>query len=215
MREIINTSQSFARGSLWCLGFVVLLLTACGRGPELPAAPTTLAESDLEGVPYVIGALDTLDIFVWRAPELSASVLVRPDGRISLPLVQSLDAAGKTPEALAEEIETALAELVQSPDVTVLVTSFGFGSGAEQTVRVVGEAQTPTAIPYRNGMTLLDVLIAVGGLSEFAAGNRAVLVRNDTDSYGLRLRDLVDNGDISADVPVRPGDVIIIPQSIL
>jgi polysaccharide export outer membrane protein len=195
-----------------CLAF---LLVGCTAGPNLPTPPTSLAETEDETPLYVIGPLDTLSIFVWRAPDLSTTVPVRPDGRISMPLVDSLVAAGKTPEELARELEEALADFVQSPIVNVFVTSFGFGSAAEQTVRVVGSAQMPTAVPYRSGMTLLDVLIAVGGLSEFAAGNRAVLVRGGSESYALRLRDLIDQGDMTADVPVRAGDIVIIPQSLL
>ena len=139
---------------------------------------------------------------------------VRPDGRISLPLIEDLQAANKTPTELARDVEKVLAEFVQNPVVTVIVTNFV--GPFDQQVRVVGEASTPQAIPYREKMTVLDVMIAVGGLTEFAAGNRAVIVRSSgkkKNSYRVRLDDLLKDGDVSANVDVLPGDVLIIPQS--
>ena len=163
---------------------------------------------------YVIGPLDTVQVFVWQAPELSVAVPVRPDGRMSTPLIEDMQAAGRTPSALARAIEGALTDYVQDPVVTVMVS--GFAGPPDHQIRVVGEAVEPAAIPFRADLTVLDVMIAVGGLTEFAAGNRAVLVRDTgggPQSYGIRLDDLLKDGDIRANVPMRPGDVIIIPQS--
>ncbi len=163
---------------------------------------------------YIIGPGDQLDIFVWRNPELTQSVPVRPDGKISVPLVEDLPAANKTASELAREIEHALSKFVRDPLVTVIVSGF---QGVYQTqVRVVGQATDPQALPYRDNMTLLDVMIAVGGLTEFAAGNRSKLVRTvdgQTVQATVRLEDLIRDGDISANVPVAPGDVIIIPEA--
>ncbi|MEM9809722.1 MAG: XrtA/PEP-CTERM system exopolysaccharide export protein [Pseudomonadota bacterium] len=204
--------------------FVVssLILTGCASGPfggGLEKAPregegTELA--DVNNIPdYKIGAYDNLNIFVWRAPELSTQVSVRPDGRISTPLVEDMTAAGKSPARLSRDLEAELSQYVRSPEVTVIVS--GFSSTFDQQVRVLGEAAQPRAIPYQAGMTILDVMIAVGGLTEFAAGNRAKLIRgrgNEKETYRLRLGDLLRNGDVSADVPLQPGDVILIPESI-
>jgi polysaccharide export outer membrane protein len=177
---------------------------------KYPAAPATAATPDQK---YLIGPLDTLNIIVWRNPELSLTVAVRPDGRISTPLVEDLVAQDRNPTDLARDIEKALSKYTRDPVVTVVVTTF-VGAAGEQ-IRVIGEATKPAAIPYRQKMTVLDVMIAVGGLTDFADGNAAVLVRakDEGKSYGVRLRDLIKRGDISANVDVRPGDVLIIPQS--
>jgi len=163
---------------------------------------------------YLIGPGDSLNIFVWRNPDLSTSVPVRPDGRITIPLVEDLQASGKTPSQLARDIEKVLSRYVKDPLVTVMVT--GFVGPYSQQIRVVGEAAKPQALPYRDRMTLLDVMIAVGGLTEFAAGNRARLVRivdGQQQILELRLDDLLKDGDISANIPMRPGDTLIIPES--
>ena len=163
---------------------------------------------------YLIGPGDSLSIFVWRNPDLSTSVPVRPDGRITIPLVEDLQASGKTPTQLARDIEKALAKYVKDPLVTVMVT--GFVGPYSQQIRVVGEAAKPQALPYRDRMTLLDVMIAVGGLTEFAAGNRARLIRivdGKQQVMELRLDDLLKDGDISANIPMLPGDTLIIPES--
>lgn len=183
-------------------------------GESLEAAPTDTTVSAEESPDYLIGPLDQLEIFVWRAPELSTNITVRPDGRISTPLVEDMVASGKTPSELARDLEGALRKYVKTPEVTVSVSSFQ--STFDQQVRVLGEAQSPIALPYQAGMTTLDVMVAVGGLTEFAAGNRAVLIRGsgaDRTSYRLRLNDLLRKGDINANVPVLPGDVILIPES--
>lgn len=194
------------------LGVAALLaLAACSSEPTLPPAQATIPGP---GPEYVIGPLDTLNIFVWRNPELSETVPVRPDGRISVPLIEDLPAAGLTPTQLARDIEKQLKKYVQNPIVTVIVT--GFVGPFDRQVRVVGEAVHPQAIPYRNNMTLLDAMIAVGGLTEYAAGNRATLVRTvngKQTEYRVRLADLIKDGDVSANVELLPGDILIIPQS--
>ena len=161
----------------------------------------------------MIGAGDTLSVIVWRNPDLSMSVPVRPDGRISIPLVEDLPAAGKDPSMVAREVERALAKYVRDPVVTVIVTQFA-GPYSEQ-IRVIGQATKPQALAYRENMTLLDVMIAVGGITEFAAGNRANILRTSEGNklYRVRLDDLLRSGDISANVAVKPGDVLVIPES--
>ena len=183
-------------------------LTACS---SLPPAPSAGAPS---GYSYIIGPGDALSIQVWRNPELSATVPVRPDGKLSTPLVDELYVQGKDATQVAREVEKALSKYIRDPVVTVIVNGF-VGPYSEQ-VRVVGEAAKPQALPYRNGMTVLDVMIAVGGLTDFADGNGARIVRASDEGrqYRLRLKDLIKRGDISANVDVRPGDVIIIPQSL-
>lgn len=198
---------------LWAAAIAVLV-AACGPSANLPPAPGTLETSTTSATDYRIGPLDTVQVFVWNAPEFSVTVPVRPDGKISTPLIQDLQAAGKTPSELAEDIERHLVTYMRDPVVTVIVSNFS-GPFSQQ-VRVVGEATQPRAIPYRDDMTVLDVMIEVGGLTDFAAGNRAVIVRRageQQQTYNVRLDDLLKDGDISANVPVMPGDVIIIPQS--
>jgi polysaccharide export outer membrane protein len=192
---------------------LVALLTAvivAGCASSNPPAPVKAAQPDYK---YIIGPGDTLNIVVWRNPELSTSVPVRPDGRITTPLVEDMVAQGKNPSELAREIETALKKYLQDPVVTVVVQNFG-GGNSEQ-VRVLGQAVKPATLPYRQNMTLLDVMISVGGLTDFAAGNRAVLIRaaENNKAYNVRLADLIKRGDVGANVQVLPGDVIIIPES--
>jgi polysaccharide export outer membrane protein len=166
------------------------------------------------GQDYVIGPGDSLQIFVWRNDELSATVPVRPDGKISTPLVEDVVAVGKTPSQLARHIETILSEFIRTPKVNVIVAT---ALSASSQVRVVGQAMNPRAIPYRDGLTILDVVIDAGGLGEFAAGNRAKLVRKNADgtheNIKVRLEDLLEDGDMSQNLPVQPGDVLIIPES--
>lgn len=188
---------------------VALLLAACSS-TSYPPAPASAATPDYR---YIIGPLDVVHIVVWRNPELSMTVPVRPDGRISTPLVEDVPALGKNPEQLGRDLEQALSKYIRDPVVTVIVSSF-VGPTTEQ-VRIIGEAAKPQAVAYRQNMTVLDVMIVVGGLTDFADGNRAVLVRGSEQGkqYRVRLSDLVRRGDISANVDMRPGDVIIIPQS--
>lgn len=162
---------------------------------------------------YVIGPLDNIAITVWRNPELSVTTQVRPDGRISAPLVPDLQAIGKTPPELAHDIEIELSKYIRDAVVTVSVNGFQGPYGDQ--IRVIGEAAKPQAIPYRESMTLLDVIIQVGGLTDLADGNAALLIRGAENGkeYRVRLRDLVKRGDISANVDILPGDVLIIPQS--
>lgn len=165
---------------------------------------------------YVIGPLDTVEVFVWRAPDVSVRVPVRPDGKISTPLVEDMQASGKTPTQLARDLENELRTYLQDPVVTVIVHQFQ--GPLSQQVRVVGEAAQPVSVPYRSQMTVLDVMIAVGGLTQFADGNAAVLIRGrgeDQRAMRVRLDDLMREGDISANAPVAPGDIILIPESFL
>ena len=186
----------------------MLALVACSS-TKYPPAPVSAATSEYR---YLIGPLDTVNIIVWRNPELSLSVPVRPDGFISTPLVEDLPAIGRNPTDLARDLEKALSKYSRDPVVTVVVT--GFTGAASEQIRIVGEATRPQAIPYRQNMTLLDVMIQVGGLTDFADGNAAVLVRGKEQGkqYSVRIKDLIKRGDISANVDVRPGDVLIIPQ---
>lgn len=204
-----------ARGSLM-LGVAASVLSGCaGGGQQLPAA-SFVQPREGPGEEYVIGPLDQLSVFVWRNPELSAKVQVRPDGRITTPLVNDMPAVGKTPTMLADDMKLALSEYIKDPIVSVIVENFS-GTFSQQ-VRIVGATAKPASLPYRANMTLLDAMIAVGGLSEFAAGNRARLVRYDRTTgkqkeFGLRIGSLLKNGDSKANVRLEPGDVIIIPQS--
>ena len=195
-----------------------LALAACATtsgDPQLAPA-SFVAMQEGPGEEYVIGPLDELTVHVWRNDELGAEVQVRPDGRITTPLVSDMPAVGKTPTMLAEDIRLQLSQYIEEPLVTVIVNKFA-GTFSQQ-VRVVGATEKPASIPYRANMTLLDAMISVGGLSEFAAGNRAKLIRFDRSSggqkeYALRLTDLLKRGESEANVMLMPGDVIIIPES--
>lgn len=175
-----------------------------------PPAPSMAASPEYN---YLIGPGDNVNIVVWRNPELSMAVPVRPDGKIAAPLVEDLPALGKDPSTLARDIEKALGKFIRDPVVTVVVTSF-VGPYSEQ-IRVVGEAAKPQTLPYKQKMTLLDVMIAVGGITDFADGNGATLLRTAEDNrqYSVRVKDLIKRGDVSANVEMKPGDVLIIPQS--
>ena len=190
------------------LALIASFLAGCGG--TLPPAPTNAATPDYK---YIIGPGDSLNVIVWRNPELSGTVPVRPDGRITTPLVEDMVALGKNPSQLARELEISLKKFIQDPVVTIVVQNFG-GVTSEQ-VRVIGQAARPAALPYRQNMSLMDVMIAVGGLTEFASGNRAVLIRGaeGNKSYNVRLRDLMKRGDVTANIQLLPGDVIIIPES--
>lgn len=190
----------------------LLLVGGCSTAP----AVSSLAAADPQPVEhYIIGPGDSLEIFVRDNPTLTTTVPVRPDGRVSIPLVQSMMAAGKTPEELAGDLEKELSRYIRAPLVTVIVK--GFVGAYSQQVRVVGQAVTPMAVPYRSGMTVLDVMIDVGGLTKFAAGNNAKIIRHlsegNDQTIPVRLGELM-NGAIKHNVVMRPGDVLIIPQSL-
>lgn len=205
-----SISRNYVFGLMMVAG--VLLLGGCSTAPAvtgLPAAPPPAEQ-------YIIGPGDSLQVFVRDNPDLSTTVPVRPDGRISIPLVQSIMAAGKTPGELAGNLEKALSHYIRTPLVTVIVKRF-VGAYSQQ-VRVVGQAAKPEAVPYRSGMTVLDVMIDVGGLTKFAAGNSAKIIRRLPDgkeqTIPVRLGDLM-NGAIKHNIAMRPGDILIIPQSLL
>jgi len=189
---------------------LLTLLGACSSTHS--PAPTSIGNAP--DFHYIIGPGDGLNIQVWRNPEVSITVTVRPDGKISSPLVEDLVAANKTPSQLARDVEKALAKFIQDPIVTVIMT--GFVGPYDQQVRVIGQAAKPQALQYREKMTLMDVMIAVGGITDFAAGNKASIVRTvdgKQQQLGVRLESLIRDGDISANVDMLPGDVLIIPES--
>lgn len=189
-----------------------MLLGACSSTPTYPPAPAQTAAYDWN---YLVGPGDSVNVFVWRNPEVSGTFPVRPDGKMTMNLVEDLPASGKTPSQLARDIEKALAKYIQEPIVTVIV---GGGVGPfDQQLRVVGEAAKPQALNFREKMTLIDLMIAVGGLTDFAAGNKAYILRTQDGKQtqlGVRLEDLLRGGDIRANVEMRPGDVLVIPESL-
>ncbi|WP_430435180.1 XrtA/PEP-CTERM system exopolysaccharide export protein [Methyloversatilis sp.] len=188
---------------------VPLAFTACSSSPY-PAAPTQAYSDDYN---YILGPGDSVNIVVWRNPEISSTVTIRPDGKITGTLFEDLPAAGRDPTTLAREIEQVLSKYIRDPIVTVIVAG-GIGPYSEQ-IRVIGEAAKPQALAYKQKMTLLDVMIAVGGITEFADGNAATILRTSEGDkqYNVRLKDLVRRGDVTANVNVKPGDILIIPQS--
>jgi polysaccharide export outer membrane protein len=201
------------RRKVWVL-LAILLTTILGACSQPNPAADVANQPAREEQRYLIGPGDKLSIFVWQNPDLSVSVPVRPDGRISVPLLQDINAAQETPEQLASDITKGLSKYIREPIVTVTVTEF-VGPYSRQ-VRVIGEAADPKAIPYRTDMSVLDVMISVGGLTKFAAGNRTVLVRTVDGKrtvLTVRLDDLLKDGDVTANVPVMPGDVLVIPES--
>ncbi len=202
-----NVVQRLALGAI---GVSMLVLGGCATR-SLPAPPMDAA---LPSHDYLIGPGDSVNITVWRNPEVSQTVPVRPDGKITTPLVEDLPASGKTATQLARDIEKVLGKYIQQPVVTVIVTGF-VGPYTEQ-IRVIGQAAKPQALPYRQDMSLMDVIIAVGGITEFASGNKATIVRlvdGKQQTFGVRVADLIRQGDISANTAMRPGDVLIIPES--
>jgi len=196
------------------LVFMVLVgLVGCQDFPP----PPRLTDADIVEAPdYVIAPLDRVQIFVWRAPDLSVTVPVRPDGRITIPLVEDLEAAGKSPTVLARDIENALRPFVQDPKATVVVE--GFANQTAQMIKVIGEVARPVTVHYQTDMSILDVMAEAQGLTEYAAGNDAKLIRKidgKERTYGLKLKDLLDGGRISANARLRPGDLIVVPKSLL
>jgi polysaccharide export outer membrane protein len=194
----------------------VTALGASGCATQTPSPASEPPSAVADNAAYVVGPGDTLSVFVYRSPELSVPDLpVRPDGRISVPLIEDIVAAGKTPTQLAREIESRLKKYVKDPSVTVIVR--GFVGPLDRQVKVIGEATEPVALPYRDHMTVLDVMIATKGLTKFAAGNSAIIVRREPGGkqakIPVRLNDLVKDGDISQNVEMAPGDTLIIPQT--
>jgi polysaccharide export outer membrane protein len=190
---------------LACIGFAACAGVAAQETPAPPAATTTSE--------YIIGPGDTLEVFVWRNTELTISVPVRPDGKISTPLVEDMIAVGKTPSQLARDIEVVLAEYIRQPQVNIIVTT---AVSTFSQVKVIGQVTNPQAMPYREGMTIMDAVLAVGGLGIYAAGNRAKLMRAEgagPREIKIRLADLINKGDLSQNLALRPGDVIIVPES--
>jgi polysaccharide export outer membrane protein len=213
MNRLSASWLSFARAAFTVVA--VALLAACSSTSKPPPAPVSAATNDYN---YIIGPGDTLNVIVWRNPELSLSVPVRPDGKFSTPLIDELVWQGKTSVQVAREVEKKLEKYVRDPVVTIVVTTFV--GPYDQQIRVVGEAAKPQALPFKQYMTLLDVMIAVGGLTDFADGNEATILRTADGGkdglggkqFSVRLRDLIRRGDISANVEMKPGDILIIPQ---
>lgn len=209
---VFSTFRKFKHAAV--MAVAAFALSACAATyDELPSA-RFVSPNEGPGPDYIIGPLDTVNIFVWRNQEVSTSVTVRPDGRLSVPLIEDLPATGRTPTQLARDIEKRLSVYIRNPIVTVIVS--GFTGPFAQQVRIVGEAVQPQAIPYRANMTLLDLMISSGGLTDFADGNRSSLVRFENGvqrQYTVRISDLIRDGDTSANVAILPGDVVIIPES--
>lgn len=207
----MNRSKALLVGLWLILGG----LAGCARTPG-PSAAELRSRAGADQSEYVIGSGDTLSVFVYQAPELSeGGVAVRPDGRISIPLVQDIRAAGFTPPELAKRIAARLKKYVKDPNVTVIVRSFV--GPFDRQIRVLGQATSPEAIPYRDGMTLLDVMVATHGLTKFAAGNSAFVIRRlpggKTEKIHVRLDSLLNHGDMSQNLPMRPGDTLVIPET--
>jgi polysaccharide export outer membrane protein len=200
----------WGRAARWAAACIGLGIFAACSSTDFPPAPVSASTQDYQ---YIVGPGDTINIIVWRNPELSMSVPVRPDGRFSTPLIDELVAQGKNSVAIARDVEKKLEKYVRDPVVTVIVTSFV--GPYDQQIRVVGEAAKPQSLPFKQYMTVLDVMIAVGGLTDFADGNGASILRtaDGGKQYSVRLRDLVRRGDVSANVEMKPGDILIIPQS--
>ena len=191
------------------------LIISCASSPPVEPPPTpSQASAKAVSSDYIIGPGDTLQVFVWRNPELSVTIPVRPDGKISTPLVENMVAIGKTAPQLSRDMETVLGEYVRSPKVNIIVTT---AASAFSLVKVVGQVTHPQALPYREGMTVLDAVLEVGGLSQFASGNRARIVRmvnGQQTTIHVKLADLVNSGDVRENVALKPGDVLVVPQSL-
>jgi polysaccharide export outer membrane protein len=216
MRANLPANHGAARRRCDLVGAAAAALALIGMAAPAPAAtaPASGRAGGPENAEYLIGAGDALQVFVWKNPELSSEAPVRPDGRITTPLVQDIQAQGKTPTELAADLRQALSAYIQDPVVTVVVKSFAAPANTAA-VRVIGAAVKPKTVPYRAGLTALDVLIEVGGLGAFASGNRATLLRREASgyrAYPLRLNDLVNSGDLRANVNLMPGDIIRIPE---
>jgi polysaccharide biosynthesis/export protein len=213
MTQQMQRTRNAHAGASWLAAMAAIIaaiLMTAGATTAYPPAPASAGNVDYN---YHIGPTDIVNVIVWRTPELSMTVPVRPDGKITTPLIDDLDALGKTPSELERDMEKALVKYIRDPVVTVVVTNFA-GPATEQ-VRVIGEAAKPQVLPFKKDLTVLDVMIAVGGLTDFADGNSAHIFRvaDGGKLYSVRLRDLVKRGDITANVGMQPGDILIIPQS--
>lgn len=209
--KICCLGDARATGKLAILVAATIALLGCSVNPKYPPLPSMALD---QAPDYLIGPGDTVNIFVWGLPELSSSVPVRPDGKITTPLIEDVPASGLTPTELARDMEEVLSAYVLDPVVTVIVT--GFVGPYGQQVRVIGEATNPRGVPYRENMTALDLMIEVGGLTDFAAGNRASVVRNvdgKPKQFNVRLDDLIKRGDIEENVYMLPGDILIVPET--
>lgn len=199
----------------------VAATTGCSSTPTYPPAPKfapppVAVDARISGWNYLLGPGDSVNVFVWRNPEVSGNFPIRPDGKMTMNLIEDMQAAGKTPTQLARDIEKALSKYIQEPIATVIVSG-GIGPYNQQ-IRVLGEATDPKAIGYVEGMSLVDVMISVGGLTDFADGNKAYISRivkadGEREQLGVRLEDMLRNGDSTANVEIRPGDVLVIPES--
>src|SRR5580658_6333622 len=197
--------------AVWLVATPLIVSCASSAPAEPPATPSQAVAKAADSN-YIIGPGDSLEVFVWRNPELSVTVPVRPDGKISTPLVEDMVAVGKNAPQLARDMEKVLAEYVRSPKVNIIVT---VPTSTFSQVKIVGQVQHPMALPYREGMTVLDALLAVGGLTQFASGNRARIVRMDKGQetvIHVKLSDLLNSGDVHENVALKPGDVLVVPQ---
>lgn len=209
----VNRRFAWLAAALITSGFGLAPIVGTVRSSSAAEAPQAVPPRSAVGSDYMIGPGDTLEVFVWRDPELTVTVPVRPDGKITTPLVQDMTAVGKTPTQLAHDIEKVLSEYVRSPEVDIIVTQ---PASAFSQVKVIGQLKRPSSQPYRAGMTVLDAVLAAGGLTDFAAGNRAELVRTENGKQvkiPIKLGRLVNDGDMSQNLPLRPGDVLVVPES--
>ncbi len=213
--------RDWLAGWLVSVGMLLAAVTACAQQPAVdPAVPTPSAGAMVAPAPsavdaeqYIIGPRDVMQVFVWRNPELTTTIPVRPDGKISTPLVEDMVAVGKTPTELARDVEKVLAEYIRSPQVSIIVTQ---PASLFSQVKIVGQVGQPKPLPYTQGMTVLDALLAVGGLSPFASGNKAKIIRQvdgKTTEIRVRAQDLLDKGDMSQNRELQAGDVLVVPES--
>jgi polysaccharide export outer membrane protein len=208
----MNNKESFTAVLRYAAALAALMVAYRATGNQQAVTPIMTSVAPVSA-DYLIGPGDTLQVFVWRNPDLTITVPVRPDGKISTPLVEDMVAVGKTPTRLARDIEQALAVYVKSPEVNVIVT---VPASVFSQIKVIGQVLHPQALPYRDGMTVLDAVLAVGGLGQFAAGNRAHIVRSDNgkpQDIKVKLDALVNNGDMKQNVLLRPGDVLVVPET--
>jgi polysaccharide biosynthesis/export protein len=212
----MKLSHLFVRMAAVVAGLMFISAASAQQAPSTPSMPAPQAaapQGSAVGPEYVIGPGDTLQIFVWRNPELTTTVPVRPDGKVSTPLVEDMVAVSKTPSQLARDVEKVLGEYIRSPQVSVIVTN---AIGAMNRIQIVGQVTNPQSLPFRQGMKVLDAVLAAGGLGPYAAGNRAKIVRTEGGAQKeikVRLADLVNKGNMKHNIDLKPGDVLVVPQS--